>query len=83
MRQTCLDLLELNYGVHIVVDGCSSIGVGDRNVGIQSMRDHGAILTSFQTVVFEVLRDPNHPKFKDILAILKDAPKDTLDLYDH
>ena len=37
MRQTALDLLENDFGVHLVVDACSSMSTHDRNIGIQSM----------------------------------------------
>ena len=75
MRQTCFDLIERNYGVHLVVDACSSMNHHDRHVGIESMRDAGANLVTFQTVVFELARNYNHPKFKDCMNIVKDMPK--------
>jgi hypothetical protein len=35
------------------------------------MKKSGAFLTTFEGVIFEVLRDSTHPYFKSILPILK------------
>ena len=42
VKQTCLDLLEKGYGVHLVVDAISSMNHHDRNVGLESMKMAGA-----------------------------------------
>ena len=42
VKQTCLDLLERGYGVHLVIDAISSMNQHDRNVGIESMKMAGA-----------------------------------------
>ena len=48
IKQTCLDLLDRGYDVHIVVDACDTMkSAADRNVGMQAMRDAGAHLTTF------------------------------------
>ncbi len=41
IRQTALDLLELNYDVHLVIDAVSSMNHHDRNIAIESLRDAG------------------------------------------
>ncbi len=38
------------------------------------MRDAGAQLTTFQSVVFDLIKGVDHPKFKSFLPILKDNP---------
>ena len=54
----------------------------DRNVGIQAMSDAGAHLTTFQQLIFELLRTTEHPEFKGFLPLLKDGPpaSEALDL---
>ena len=42
IKQTCFDLLNRGYGVHLVIDGISSICPHDRNIGIESMKLAGA-----------------------------------------
>ena len=81
MRQTALDLLALDYDVHLVVDACSSMNQNDRNIALESMRDMGVSLISFQALMFEMLRTSTSPHFKPILNIVKQAPKEAVDLH--
>lgn len=76
IRMTALDLISQGYTVHLVVDSCSSMSHGDRNIAIEALRDAGVRMTSFQSLVFELLQDAKHPKFKDCLALLKMNPKE-------
>lgn len=82
VRQTALDLLESGYDVHLVVDAVSSMNHHDRNIAIEFLRDQGVHMTSFQAIMFELMRSAAHPRFKDILNIVKQTPKDGhLDLH--
>jgi hypothetical protein len=72
-------LIEKNYDVHLVIDGISSMNWHDRIIGIEAMRDAGAYVTTFQSLVFEMARAHNHPKFKELLTFVKDMPKEHLD----
>ena len=67
VKQTCLDLIERNYEVHIVVDSISSMSYHDRNTGIEAMRDAGAHVTTFQSLAFELARNPGIPQYKELL----------------
>ena len=80
MKQTALDLLARDINVFIVVDACTSMQVQDRNCGIAAMRDAGAHMATFQSVVFDLLRGADHPKFKSFLPILKDSADPSLPL---
>ena len=77
IKQTCLDLLEKGLDVHLVIDAISSMNHHDRNIGIEAMRQAGAQVTTFQSLVFEILRDANDPLFKPMLGVVKDMPKDS------
>lgn len=66
----------MDYDVHLVVDAVSSMNHNDRNIAIESLREAGVALISFQALMFEMLRSVEHPKFKDILNIVKQSPKD-------
>ena len=72
VKQTALDLIKMGYHVHLVVDACSAMGATERAVGIQSMRDQGVQITTFESLAFEMLGDSEHPKFKQVLSLLKD-----------
>lgn len=84
VKQTALDLLERNYQVHLVVDTISSMNFHDRTIGIEALRDYGCIVTSFQSLCFELMRSANIPEFKEVLKTMKDMPVEHLYLHhDH
>ncbi len=69
--QTAIDLLAFGYEVHLVADAVSSRTVMNREIGIEKMRDEGALLTSTEMVLFELIRTAEDPKFKEIFKIVK------------
>ena len=44
------------------------------------MRDAGAHMTTFQSVVFDLIKGVDHPQFKSFLPLLKDNPDPALPL---
>ena len=74
IKQTCFDLLLSNFSVAVPVDCITSITTLDHEVALRSLEKSQIDLTTFQSLVFELLRDSKHPKFKDMLAIVKDSP---------
>jgi len=81
IKLTCFDLIRKGYKVYIVVDAVTSMNHSDRNVALEAMRVAGANLTTFQSLVFELLRTLDHPCFREMLKIIKDKPDDPLDLH--
>ena len=69
--QTAIDMLAFGYEVHLVADAVSSRTVMNREIGIEKMRDEGALLTSTEMVLFELIRTAEDPKFKEIFKIVK------------
>ena len=67
-------MLDLNFSVHLVVDAVSSMNHHDRNVAIESLRDAGVQMISFQSLMFELMRTVENPKFKECLNIIKGNP---------
>jgi hypothetical protein len=43
----------------------------DRTVALHRMRDAGAVLTTAESLLFELIRDSEHPQFKAISNLLK------------
>jgi len=69
--QTALDLIANGYTVHLVTDAVSSRTPENREVGIGAMKNAGALLTSTEMVLFELLRTAADPKAKEIFSIVK------------
>ncbi len=69
--QTVADLLEHQIPVQVVVDAVSSRTSENRAIGLERMKAIGATLTSTEMVLTELLRTSTHPKFKEILKLIK------------
>jgi nicotinamidase-related amidase len=69
--QTTVDLLAFGYEVHLVADAVSSRTIRNREIGVEKMRDEGALLTSTEMVLFELCRTAEDPKFREIFKIVK------------
>lgn len=69
--QTCIDLLEKNYIPVIVEDCISSRRINDKNIAIRRMRSMGAIITTYESVLFELLRYSGTDEFKAISKLVK------------
>ena len=75
LQQTCMDLLRHNNNntmerpvvdVYIVADGVSSQQPYDRHMALQRMSQAGAILSTSQSLVFELMNTAEHADFKTI-----------------
>lgn len=71
VQQTALDLLHNNYDVILVEDCVSSRKVSDTNTAINRMCQAGAIITSYEALLFELMETSCHPKFKEISTLIK------------
>jgi nicotinamidase-related amidase len=72
IQQTCLDLLDKGFDVHIVADGVSSRTQTDRMIAIERMRSSGAFITTHEAILFELLRRSTHPNFKPVSSLIRD-----------
>ena len=75
--QTALNLLKNGYSVHLVADACSSRSLTDRIFALERLRQMGCVVTTHESVIFQLLGDKNHEKFKEIQAIVKEKSPDT------
>ncbi|MFA5182951.1 MAG: hydrolase [Syntrophales bacterium] len=69
--QTSMDLMERGYEVYLVADAVSSRTARNREIGIQKLLASGAILTSTEMALFELLKTATDPKAKDLFRIIK------------
>jgi len=69
--QTVRDLLKKSYDVEIVLDAVSSRTEANRKLGIEKMRSLGASITSTEMALFELMVTSKHPKFREVIALIK------------
>ena len=69
--QTCLDLLDAGYRVFVVQDATSSRTAENHRLGIERMRQAGAIIVSTEMLLFELLKQAGTQEFKQILGLVK------------
>ncbi len=69
--QTVLDLLPNGYEVQVLADVVSSRTEANRAIGLERCRQAGAIITSVETALFEMLRAAEGDKFKQMLKVVK------------
>ncbi|CAM2724997.1 unnamed protein product [Rotaria socialis] len=75
--QTTIDLLSQGYRVYVVVDAVSSRSLTDRIYAFDHLRQAGAFLTTFESIVLQLAQDANHPNFKQIQQLIKTSAADT------
>jgi nicotinamidase-related amidase len=71
LLQTALGLLEEEREVWVVTDACSSRSERSRDAAFDRLAGAGAELVTTEMVAFEWLRDAGHPRFREVLALLK------------
>jgi|SRR5574344_552484 nicotinamidase-related amidase len=71
LLQTALELLEHEFEVWVVTDACSSRTERNRDAAFDRLAGAGAELVTTEMVVFEWLRDCEHPAFREALALIK------------
>lgn len=69
--QTALDLVDRGYTVEVVADAVSSRVLSNKEAGLAKVKDKGAGVTTTEMILLELLRGADHPRFKDILKIVK------------
>lgn len=69
--QTVLGLLDGGRRVAVVADAVGSRAPANRAAALERARGHGAELVTTEMVVFEWLADSAHPRFREVLALIK------------
>jgi nicotinamidase-related amidase len=69
--QTAAALLRDGYSVHLIADATSSRSMFNRDIGFRRMERAGVHLSNVEMVLFELMVDATHPKFRDVTKLLK------------
>ncbi len=70
VSQTVHDLLAAGVEAHVAVDAVSSRTAANRELGLRKMEESGAILTSVETALFELLGAAGTDEFKTIQKLV-------------
>lgn len=71
VAQTALGALREGYLVHVAADAVSSRTELNWRIGLNRMQAAGAILSSTEMMIYELLRQSGAPAFKELLPYLK------------
>ena len=70
--QTVLGLLEEGYHVHLVRDAICSRNKVDYLAGVANARQAGAVVTTVETLLFQMLQKSTHVQFRAMSKLIKD-----------
>jgi len=73
--QTALDLLAQGFRVYVPADAVASRYAIDHEQALHRLDRAGAIITSSETAVFEWLGGADHPRFKQVSALVQERMK--------
>jgi nicotinamidase-related amidase len=69
--QTVLDLIQMDYQPVVIEDCISSRRINDKNIAVRRMRKEGAIISTYESILFELLEVSGTEQFKAISKIVK------------
>jgi nicotinamidase-related amidase len=69
--QTCVSFLKRGYRVHVPQDAVDSRTNENWRVGLDLMKQAGAVITSTETVIYQILKKAGTKEFKQMLKVIK------------
>lgn len=72
VQQTVLDLLDAGYRPIVLADAVGSRRASDREVALSRMQSEGAVITTVESAIYELLQVAGTELFKRMLPIVKD-----------
>ncbi|HLL15671.1 MAG TPA: isochorismatase family protein [Pyrinomonadaceae bacterium] len=71
VNQTTHDLLARGYGVHLLTECITARAPHNRQAGLAKMQQSGALPSSIEMALFELMRDAAHEQFKAVQKLIK------------
>ncbi len=72
VMQTALAALREGYLVHVASDAVSSRTEWNWKIGLERMRAAGAVISTTEMMIYELMRSSSSPAFKEMLPYLKE-----------
>lgn len=79
VTQTALDLLANGHKVYVLADGVSSCNPQEIPIALERLRAAGAIVTSSESIMYEIMGDASIPEFRAITTLVKESSASTKD----
>ena len=76
VQQTALELLRLGFQPYVCADAVGSRHELDYDVALLRMQQAGAVVTTVEAAVYELLGEAGHPAFKQIIELIKAADRE-------
>ena len=70
IQQTVLDCLKIGFEVILISDAMSSRNKVDHEIALKRMVERGAILTTSESIIFELCKTADRKEFKEIRKII-------------
>jgi nicotinamidase-related amidase len=77
VTQTTLDLLAMGHKVYVLQDGVSSCNAGERGVALRRLQAEGAVVTTSESILFELVGDAGGEEFKLLTKLVKETKGET------
>ena len=71
IQQSVLDFLLKGYKVFVIADAIGSRNINDHNISLDRMRSKGAIITTTESIIFELCETSSRKEFKSISNLIK------------
>ena len=71
IQQSVIEFLQKGYEVMVICDAMGSRNNLDHEISLQRMRHKGAIVTTTESIIFEICKTANRKEFREIRNIIK------------
>ncbi|MEE9151122.1 MAG: hydrolase [Thermoplasmata archaeon] len=71
IEQTSLDAVSQGYEVHVIADAISSRTPRNLEIGLEKMRQFGAVISSTEMAMYEIMERADTKEFKEVLKLVK------------
>lgn len=76
--QTSLDLINNGFQVHLISDAITSRVLHNKSLAIEKIKSAGGIVSSIETVLFEIAYEAGNDEFKKLQQLFKTGKIETL-----
>jgi nicotinamidase-related amidase len=73
VSQTVHDLLALGFSPHVIFEATTSRSAKNKEIGLEKMASAGAIISSIETALFEMVKDSSSESFKATQQLIKSS----------